>query len=629
MQRYLGWWSPSDSLVDPNILGKPLPWLAPVSMALQAGMMEESLFRAVPLAGAALLGRRFGREKTFIVVALVLQAIVFGCAHANYPGQPAYARPIELFVPSLVWGIVYLRYGLVPGMLFHFGFDLVLMSIPLFVTDAPGIVVDRAMVIGILAVPLIVLGVQTWRARRLVDLPDSERNAAASAAAPETQAAEDAVLEAVDDAAEPMAPPTPSIDPRASRRDVLPWLVLGAIGLIGLGLRIATPPDAPPLAIDRAQALAIAEHAIAARGVTLDARWRRTVKAVAASDPVGARFAWREGGASLYARLIGEWLPPPHWEVRFARFDGDVAQRDAWRVVVVDGRAAPDGVRLIEHDIPESRPGKRLSEADARVIADAAIADWVKLSARQLRPVSSHAAEQPGRVDWTFVYADPAVAMPAGGEARVVAALDGDEVAVVGRSVFVPDAWERAERQRDAQLRLPRIALGIIGLAFTIAFVVSLVRRLARGEASKRAAAVAAVAMALSVSAGIWLDLNATQFGFTVAEPFDAQMLRVTLQWAGVASAAALFGALVTAVGVRIASRTEPGTVRPTMPGLRRWLAPLALGLLASGIAGYGRLFGTGVGAARAGRRIGRLGRARGRRVPRTAARSRSRWRCC
>ena len=148
VQRYLGWWSPSDSLIDPNILGRPLPWIGPVSMALQAGMMEESLFRAIPLAGAALLGRRFGREKAFVVVALVLQAIVFGCAHANYPGQPAYARPVELFLPSLIWGLVYLRYGLVPGMLFHFGFDLVLMSIPLFVTAAPGIALDRAIVIG-------------------------------------------------------------------------------------------------------------------------------------------------------------------------------------------------------------------------------------------------------------------------------------------------------------------------------------------------------------------------------------------------------------------------------------------------------------------------------------------------
>src|SRR5207244_3429103 len=47
--RYFGWWQPSESLSDPNILGSALPGLAPIGMALQAGFMEECLFRAVPL----------------------------------------------------------------------------------------------------------------------------------------------------------------------------------------------------------------------------------------------------------------------------------------------------------------------------------------------------------------------------------------------------------------------------------------------------------------------------------------------------------------------------------------------------------------------------------------------------
>ena len=53
--RYFGWWQPSEALTDPNILGSALPALAPIGMALQAGFMEECLFRAVPLSIAALL----------------------------------------------------------------------------------------------------------------------------------------------------------------------------------------------------------------------------------------------------------------------------------------------------------------------------------------------------------------------------------------------------------------------------------------------------------------------------------------------------------------------------------------------------------------------------------------------
>jgi hypothetical protein len=592
VQRYLGWWSPSDTLIDPNILGKPSPWLAPVSMALQAGMMEESLFRAVPLAGAALLGRHFGREKTFLVVALVLQAIVFGCAHANYPGQPAYARPVELFVPSLIWGVVYLRYGLVPGMLFHFGFDLVLMSIPLFVTDVPGLGFDRAMVIGVLAVPLAVLVVQRLRAGRLIDLPDSERNAAGTIAGSDGEAV---VLAVVDDVGHAVAAPSEPTPPvvRAlplSRRDAWVFAACALVGVVGIGARLVQPFDAPGLAVDRGQALVIAERALEARGVRLDARWHRSLKAVGVGEGAGTRFVWREGGAPLFARLLGDTLAPAHWEVRFARFDGDVVERDAWRVVVVDDRPAPDGVRVIEHAIPESRAGKRLTEAEARPIAEAAVADWLKRAPGSLRPVSANASERPARVDWSFVWADPSVVLPAGGESRIGVAVDGDEVTSVGRFVFVPDAWLRAQRTRDDASRIPRALLAVIVVAFAIALLVSLVRRIARGEASKRAAWIGAALLAATGTIVTWLNLNVAQSGFTIAEPFDAQMLRFTLQWVGVAAVSALFGAMGAAVGTRIASRA--GDVGPDdRTRWQRWAAPLALALLAAGLGGFANLF--------------------------------------
>ncbi len=57
---YFGWWQPSESLSDPNILGSAVPALAPIGQAMQAGFMEECLFRAVPLSLAAIIGARFG-----------------------------------------------------------------------------------------------------------------------------------------------------------------------------------------------------------------------------------------------------------------------------------------------------------------------------------------------------------------------------------------------------------------------------------------------------------------------------------------------------------------------------------------------------------------------------------------
>ena len=58
-------------------------------------------------------------------VAVVLQALVFGGAHANYPGFPAYSRPVELVLPSIAWALIFLRFGLLPTILLHATFDLV------------------------------------------------------------------------------------------------------------------------------------------------------------------------------------------------------------------------------------------------------------------------------------------------------------------------------------------------------------------------------------------------------------------------------------------------------------------------------------------------------------------------
>ena len=123
--RWLGWWQPSEVLTDPNILGSAVPALTPIAVSLQAGFMEECVFRAIPLSLGALIGARYGHRTLGIALAVVLQALVFGGAHANYPGFPAYSRPVELLLPSIVWALIFLRFGLLPTILLHATFDLV------------------------------------------------------------------------------------------------------------------------------------------------------------------------------------------------------------------------------------------------------------------------------------------------------------------------------------------------------------------------------------------------------------------------------------------------------------------------------------------------------------------------
>ena len=61
------------------------------------------------------------------------------------------------------------------------------------------------------------------------------------------------------------------------------------------------------------------------------------------------KYVWREAGPDAYAKLIGKTLAPPLWDVRYAKFSGDVSERaEEWRVTV-DGKG---GVRQVRHRLP-------------------------------------------------------------------------------------------------------------------------------------------------------------------------------------------------------------------------------------------------------------------------------------
>lgn len=155
--KYYGWWTPSEILFNPNILVAYVPALNPIALSLQAGVIEECLFRAVPLACAALVGRYLKQEKLLLCVGLVVQAAIFGGAHAFYPIQPFYARLLELMVPSLIWGLLYLRYGLIPGIVAHVMYDLFWFSMPLFISKAEGIWIQQLLVIFAGFIPFIAI----------------------------------------------------------------------------------------------------------------------------------------------------------------------------------------------------------------------------------------------------------------------------------------------------------------------------------------------------------------------------------------------------------------------------------------------------------------------------------------
>lgn len=583
--RWLGWWQPAEQLTDPNVLASWFPALTPIAQALQAGMMEESLFRAIPLAGGALIGARFGHRNAGIAIALVLQAVVFGAAHANYPGFPSYSRLVELVLPSLAWAAIFLRYGLVPTIILHAVFDLVLMSIPLFLVDSPFALSQRGVVIAAGLLPLAVVLVQRARQGAWTELAEALRNAGwrrERAGAADVAAA---------------AAPAPAVD---AGRGYAPFLqrALPLLGLAGLVIWVLATPlraDVSPLGVSRAEAIAVAENALVARGVTLGPQWERlAIPRSAMEEGIQRRwhtFVWRGAGPDVYRSLVGTALAPPLWDVRFARFDGTVAERaEEWRVTVMgapagaDGRPGHDGVRQIVHRVPEERPGARLDRAQAQTIVDLTLARQFGDDAKALVFRGADQSERPNRRDWVFVYVDPRLNVGPGGEARVQVAIAGDEVISTGRSLFIPEAWLRAEEEKDGTRQIARMVAGGIVAALAIGVLVYAGVSWSRRRYDKRAFRVMAALIVVATVVGTLNSLPARAFGLSTAEPLFNQIATALLGTAAAGLVGALFVGLVAAIGVHYAR------LAPRVPLVTR-MAPWACGILAA-------LATAGIGAA-------------------------------
>jgi hypothetical protein len=442
--RVFGWWTPSEALLHPDVLATYVPWLSAIANSLQAGFWEECLFRAVPLAGAALIGDRFGKRGLFLTIAFVVQAVIFGAGHAPYPTQPSFARPVELLIPSIGFGLLYVYLGLLPGIVLHFAFDVVWFALPIFLSDAPGIWLQKVMVILMTFVPLWVV---LWRRRQAgawTTLAAADRNAAWT---PPT-------------AAEPEEAAPVIVDRGLSPLVTRAWLAIGAVSIAACIWAVAHQERGPMFAITRTEAATIARAAVAARGATLGPQWR----IMPAPDPGSGgprEFVSVTSGDERRRQLVGKYLPDARWNVRIATYEGDVAERaEEWRVFVT----RTGQVLRVEHTLPEARAGATLDESTARARAAALIKNEFGLDVANghAREVSARPARRKARTDWTFTYADTSLPPLAQGELRIDVELAGDELASVRRFVFVPEAWERGQRAAETRNFIVRVIVGVV-----------------------------------------------------------------------------------------------------------------------------------------------------------------------
>ncbi len=446
VQRTMGWWSPTSLLDDPNLIATPLPWLSALAISLQAGILEEVLFRAVPL---ALLSRWVGDRPSrpwVMAAGVIVTALVFGFAHANYASWPAYARGVELFAESVLWGWLFLRFGLPVTVIGHFLYDLLLFG--LFAAAGT----DLAYRVTLVAIILLILAPALWTAWRVwrrpatLPEPDDARFGAYVVPAP---------AEAAEAAPPAVVVSAPTLDGALRRRAVI-------IALVGAGLAVAAalrPVRGPALTMSRADAVARAESLRVALGDP-GTGWTVLTATTGESRSEVARYLRSQAAMApaVRAQLDSLWRPPTAWSVRFVRTDEDVARRaESWRVLW-----RGDGTLLSwSHEVADSASYADASRDVARAAAIAALGDF-GVPPDALVEVDAVERKRPNRLDVRFRFDDERVPLPGDAAARWVVTTTGATVLAVGREVHLPEEWQRTARAFDGRTTILVVIAGLL-----------------------------------------------------------------------------------------------------------------------------------------------------------------------
>ena len=456
-----GAWSPAD-IPYSEMVNTYFPWTVVLLIGFMPAVSEEFMSRAfsIPFLNKYLRSRW---------AAIVIAAAIWGFAHAGYPQQPFFIRGLEVGIAGIVVGLVMIRWGILPALVWHYTVDALYTALILLRSSNPYFVVSAAVSVGIMLLPLLLALALYLRHRSFVDpapLLNREIKAARlpEAAVPESPSAAEPRIQGqpADRGGGTRAP--------LSRRRVLIAAVLALAALAAYLAPVERPLDSAEVAIDRHRAREIAAAHLAGRGIDTGA-YRAVAYHARQLDSRAIKYIMEREGVSGVNRLYPDHLLPGVWRVRFFQ----PLHKEEYQVDVDPGDGS---VYAVRHHLEEEAPGADLAEEEARSIA-AAHLDAHGLSAEKFDLKEASAEKLQARRDHRFIWeareGDPRNVDEL--RYRCEVAVAGDQPSKLQRYLKLPESWVRA-RKESTTLRAVLEGTGIAvvtGLVFHLLWL--LVRR--------------------------------------------------------------------------------------------------------------------------------------------------------
>ena len=453
-----GAWSPAD-IPYSEMINTYIPWIMVLLIGFMPAVSEEFISRAfsIPFLHKYLKSRW---------AAVVIAGLVWGFAHANYPQQPFYIRGIEVGIAGIIVGYIFLRFGILAPLVWHYTIDALYTSLILFRSSNSYFIVSAALSAGLMLLPLAVALVLYLRQRRFAD-PTPLLNKSAAPAAPEADADEPT-------AQQPAAPaPTFAYTPLSKRR--MGWAAAVVVASLGFfALDYEKPLDFVDVHLTQAEAKAKAIEHLKATGA--DASTYEVVTYYQNQpDAMAIRYMLERDSVAVVNRLYQEDLLASLWVTRFFRY----GEKEEYRVAV---HPEDGSLYSINHLLAEEAEGADLEEAQAQAIAVDHLRTY-GFDVDHLELKESSSEKLPNRRDHRFVFE------AAEGDERNVDELRyrvrvnvaGDEPVSIYRYLKVPEDWRRA-RQESTTLKTALSGLLIVLIAAVVLHGLWLLVRRVRNE---------------------------------------------------------------------------------------------------------------------------------------------------
>jgi membrane protease YdiL (CAAX protease family) len=439
-----GAWSPAD-VPYTDLLNTRFPWAYVLFGGFLPAVSEEVMFRmfAIPFL------RKLVR---MLPLAVILAGFIWGFGHAGYPQQPFYIRGVEVGVGGTALGLIMLRWGILPTLVWHYSVDAMYTALLLLRSQSLYYRLSGAASAGIMVLPVLFALIAYWR-RGGFESPAGLTNGE------ETPPLEEA--------------PSPAAEPAATAIEYRPLtpririaaIVLCAAGLLALLIPAAHFGESPNFRISQTQAAAAADAFARTQAVAPDSFRHVTFPDVhwGGDDSLAGKYFLERTSVTAASSLFDRNRPLRHWVTRYFRS----LDREELLVSV-----HPETRKILgfAHAIPEDRPGADLpSDAARQRAAQFAKSHGVDVDAMDLKESTSE--KKKARRDYALVWesrpGDPRNLDEA--HYRVEIGVAGDQVSSWRSYWKIPEAFARS-RERQNALSISAIALRLAVIAGAIVY---------------------------------------------------------------------------------------------------------------------------------------------------------------